>query len=203
MEKNDIIYFIYRYMKLSRWAKQEDISYRTAHRWFKSGKLPVKSYQTKTGSIFVKEDINSHVEENISIYCRVSSHNKKDDLNRQIERCKIFCLNRGLTINNIYKEVASGMNDNRKQLNKMLDNNHTTIIVENKDRLTRFGFNYLKKLLFKLNTEILVINNVDEDKNDLMKDLISIITSFTSRYYGLRRSQNKKKQLLNILNDKD
>lgn len=190
-------------MKLSVWAKQEGISYRTAHRWFKNDMLPVDSYQTKTGSIFIKENIlnKENVEENVAIYCRVSSHNKKEDLNRQIERCKTFCLNRGLSINKIYKEVASGMNDNRKQLNKMLDNNHSIIIVENKDRLTRFGFNYLKKLLFKLNTNIIVINNDEEDKNDLMKDLISIITSFTSRYYGLRRSQNKKNQLLNILND--
>jgi putative resolvase len=93
------------------------------------------------------------------------------------------------------------MNDKRKQLCLMLDSNPTHIIVEHKDRLTRFGFNYLEKLLSKLGCEIVVMNRDSEDETDLMKDLVSIITSFCCRLYGLRRGQNKAKKLKEELNN--
>ena len=65
------------------------------------------------------------------------------------------------------------------------------LIVENKDRLTRFGFNYIELLLNKLNKKIIVVNKNDNDKTDLMSDLISIIYSFSARMYGLRKRKNK------------
>jgi len=181
-------------MKLSEWSKREGISYRTSWNWFKAGKLPVESYQTKTGTIIVKdkEIIDDKIQENIIkdciIYCRVSSHDKKEDLNRQLKRCTEFAISNGFKIIQSYKEIGSGMNDKRTQLVKLLNSNIPYIIVENKDRLTRFGFNYIKTLYERLNTVIIVINNTDDDKQDLMKDLISIITSFCGRIYGLRRA---------------
>ena len=75
----------------------------------------------------------------------------------------------------------------------MLDSQPTTIVVEHKDRLTRFGFNYLDQLLPRLGCELIVINRDAIDENDLMKDLVSIITSFCCRLYGLRRGHNKAK----------
>jgi len=97
------------------------------------------------------------------------------------------------SIINSYKEIASGMNDNRPILNKILNNDDwDVLIVENKDRLTRFGFNYIEKLLTKQNKKIIVINETDDDKTDLMKDLISVIYSFSARMYGLRRKKNKE-----------
>ncbi|MEI7943063.1 MAG: IS607 family transposase, partial [Candidatus Riflemargulisbacteria bacterium] len=131
------------------------------------------------------------VEEKIVIYTRVSSHNKKEDLNRQLERCVAFCGAKGLPITKTYKEIASGMNDDRVQLWKMIDSNPTTIVVEHKDRLTRFGFNYLEKLLLKLNCKIIVINKDYEAENDIIKDMISIVTSFCCRLYGVRRGAKK------------
>jgi predicted site-specific integrase-resolvase len=90
------------------------------------------------------------------------------------------------------------MNDKRKQLIRMLETNPTRIIVENKDRLTRFGFNYLDYLLKKQGCFIEVINLSKEDEEDLIKDLVSIITSFCCRLYGLRRGQNKSKRIKEI-----
>ena len=87
------------------------------------------------------------------------------------------------------------MNDNRKQLNTLLDQPIGTIIVENKDRLTRFGFNYLNNLYSKLGGNIIVINTAESDQEDLIKDLISIITSFCCRLYGMRRGYNKAKEI--------
>jgi len=108
-----------------------------------------------------------------------------------------------LQVHNIYKEVASGMNDNRREFWKMLESSPTKIVVENKDRLTRFGFNYLNKLLSKLGCEIIVINYSDRDEEDLIKDLVSIMTSFCCRLYGLRRGKNKIKQIKDIINNND
>jgi predicted site-specific integrase-resolvase len=106
-------------MKLSDWAKKQGIHYNTAYNWFNSGKMPCESYKTKSGTIMVieKDIIDKN---NIAIYCRVSSHDKKDDLKRQIQRCETFCLAKGYSITSIYKEIASGMNDNRKELLKMI-----------------------------------------------------------------------------------
>ena len=193
-------------MKLSNWAKKQGICYDTAWRWFHAGILPAKAIQLPSGTIMVTEEEQPNVvqaKENAVIYCRVSSNNKKDDLERQIQRCSEFACSQGLAINKIYKEVASGMNDNRRELNKMLDANPTNIVVEHKDRLTRFGFNYIEKLLLKQNCKIIVINRDIECENDLMKDLISIITSFCCRLYGLRRGKNKAKDIKNLFNDKN
>ena len=179
-------------MKLGDWCKTQGITYKTGWNWFKAGKLPVNSYQTTTGTIIVDEKIITNDIKNIIkecvIYCRVSSHDKKYDLERQVKRCTEFAISNGFIIKHTHKEIGSGMNDSRTQLVKVLGYDIKYLIVENKDRLTRFGFNYLKVLFGRLGTEIIVINSTCDDKEDLMKDLISIITSFCGRIYGLRRS---------------
>lgn len=192
-------------MKLSVWAKSQGISYKTAHNWFKNNKLPVKSYQTDSGTIIIEPNISETNKDNnlVAIYSRVSSNDKKDDLNRQVDRCKEFCFNKGLEVDKVYKEIASGMNDNRKELNKLLDIKYKYIVVEHKDRLTRFGFNYLETLLNRLGTEIIVINRDKEDETDLIKDFISIITSYCCRLYGMRRCKNKKEKILEVINAND
>jgi predicted site-specific integrase-resolvase len=85
----------------------------------------------------------------------------------------------------------------------MLQSNPTHIIVEHKDRLTRFGFNYLKNLLEKRNCEIIVMNMDHENETDLVEDLVSIITSFCCRLYGLRKGNNKANKMKQELNDKN
>ena len=73
--------------------------------------------------------------------------------------------------------------------------------MEHKDRLTRFGFNYIKVMLEKQNIEVEVINNVESVKEDIIQDFISIITSFSSRIYGQRRSKRKTEQLIRGLEE--
>lgn len=191
-------------MKLSVWAKKQGISYLTAYRWFKDGKIP-GAVQHESGTILIPEsdhikpsDLNKCV-----IYCRVSNQSRKKELEYQVKRCEDFASTRGLSVEKVYKEVASGMNDKRRELIKMLDSNPKNIIIENKDRLTRFGFNYLENLLSKLGCKIIVIHENHEDEHDLMKDLVSIITSFCCRLYGLRRTKNKINKIKEVLNEKD
>ena len=189
-------------MKLSTWAKNQGIHYNTAYRWFVEGNMPVKSWKTKTNTIMVEpEQIKPEIQK-VAVYCRVSSHPKKADLLRQVDRCLDFCSAKGFVVDNVYKEIASGMNDNRREFWKMLNSKPTVIVVENKDRLTRFGFNYIKNLCAMLNCEVIVIN-VDVDETDLMKDLISIITSFCCRLYGARRGHNKAAKIKEVIGTDD
>jgi putative resolvase len=182
-------------MKLSDWAKLKGISYTTAYRWFKTGKLPVKATQAETGTILVEENISSKETKEAWIYCRVSSYGQKDNLPRQVERCQEFCRVNGWEVKKVFKEIASGMNDKRPKLLQLLESKPTRIVVEYKDRLTRFGFGYFESLLPKMGCELIVINQDNEDKRDLMKDLVSVITSFCCRLYGLRRGKSKAKKL--------
>lgn len=95
------------------------------------------------------------------------------------------------------------MNDNRKNLLNLFSLPAKRIVVEHKDRLTRFGFNYIDVLLKELGFELIIMNRDFEEENDLMKDLIAVITSFCCRLYGLRRGNNKSKKIKEVLNEKE
>lgn len=189
-------------VKLSKWAKENGVCYHTAYRWFKDGRIP-NSVQLETGTILIEGGVsaeNNSINHTV-IYARVSNQSRKAEIEYQVERLVNFANARGLEIDKIYKEVASGMNDNRKQFWKMIDASPSIIIVEHKDRLTRFGFNYLERLLKKQNCDILVMNRDANDETDLIKDLVSVVTSFCCRLYGLRRGINKAKKIKKELND--
>lgn len=181
-------------MKLSKWAELQGVCYRTAYQWFRDGRIP-NSEQRDTGTILVHESPSAERKLLVCIYTRVSTYQRKDCLKGQSERCTQYATAKGLAVDKTYKEIASGMNDKRPKLLKMLESKPSHIIVEHKDRLTRFGFNYLEVLLQQLGCELIVLNKDEEDENDLMKDFISIITSFCCRLYGLRRGHNKAKNI--------
>ena len=117
-----------------------------------------------------------------------------------MERLRLYCASKGYKIYKEVKEVASGMNDNRKKLNAiLLDKNTEKIVVEHKDRLTRFGFNHMKLLLNRLNIQIEVMNETGNKKEELVNDFVSIITSFCAKLYGKRNGKEKSKELKKII----
>lgn len=135
--------------------------------------------------------------EHVIVYARVSSSENKQNLETQAQRVSQFCNANGWVVHEIIKECASGLNDNRPKLQKILKENLATkIVVEHKDRLTRFGFEYIKTLF---NGEIIVINEVTYEEDDLMQDFVSLVTSFCARLYGKRRSNRKTEQIINEL----
>ncbi len=110
----------------------------------------------------------------------------------------------GYIINKIYKEIASGLNDNRKQLNEILKSDKITkIVIEHKDRLTRFGFNYIKELLKQKNCKIEIVNETMKDEDDLMQDFVSIVTSMCARLYGKRRNKRTTEKIIRSLNNNE
>lgn len=183
-------------IKLSEYAKLKSVTYRTAWKRFIDGKIP-NSYIDETGHIYV--NIGSSVGNRAIVYARVSSNDRKNSLNEQRSRLENYVKMNNLNLVGSYKEIASGMNDNRPVLNKILQSDDwDVLVIENKDRLTRFGFNYINTLCETKGKKILVLNSSEDDKEDLMKDLISVIYSFSARMYGLRRRKNKE-DIINFL----
>ena len=183
----------------------------TLKKWKDEGRIKFKKFSSKK----FLYDIDSFETEHSSkqrknvIYARVSNTKQFNDLQTQIEILKHYCLSKGIDISDVYKDIASGMNENRKEFNLLIDDvikgNVKTVYITFKDRLTRFGFEYFKNLFGKFGTEIVVID-VNEDSSSLFQteltnDLISIIHHFSMKLYSNRRK--KFKQIESILeNDK-
>ena len=178
------------YYKLSDYAKKFNVTYRTAWNRFKAGKID-GAFIDETNHILIPTNKIDR-KNNVIIYSRVSNSDRKDNLDRQSDRLYMYAISNGYNVVGIVKEIGSGLNDSRRKLTKILKQNDWNILlVEHKDRLTRFGFNYIETLLNVMNKEIIVVNNNDDSKTDLIQDLVSIIYSFSARMYGLRKRKNK------------
>lgn len=131
----------------------------------------------------------------IALYARVASAGQKSDLERQVQRLRDFAAARGYQVAKEVTEIASGMNDSRPKFLKLLaDPSIGTILVEHKDRGTRFGWNYISTLMAVQGRQIEAIFP-DETKDDLVADFVSIITSMAARIYGRRGSRRKAKRI--------
>ncbi len=185
-------------MKLSAWAKKQGISYKTAWRLWASGKLPVPVAQLATGTIIVKEPEADYETASSSavLYARVSSSGQSQDLDRQLSRLVEYATSCGLQVKGAIKEVGSGLNGKRTKLLSILRNpDIKTIVVEHKDRLVRFGFEYLEAL-FKASGRRIVVVDESEMKDDLVQDMIDVLTSFCARLYGRRSAKNRAKKAM-------
>ena len=182
-------------VKLSKYAKMSGVSVRTLWRRIKDGTLKVE--YSDTGRVFVNLEEEQTSLLNVCIYARVSSSENKDNLERQKERLVSYCNAKGYKVSKIITEIGSGLNDEMKKLESILmDKSINLIVVEHKDRLARFGLNYIQKLLELDNRKIEIINPQTNDEDDLMQDFVSIITSFTARLYGRRRSKRLTEKII-------
>lgn len=162
----------------------------------------IAKYETdKTGHHWIIEtEENKNKELQVAVYARVSSSENKNNLDKQAERLISYCNAKGYKVAKVVKEIGSGLNDQRPKLEQLLtDISINVIVVEHKDRLARFGLNYIQKLLQLQNRKIEIVNNIDGEKEDLMQDFVSIITSFCSRLYGQRRTKRKTEQIIQEL----
>lgn len=182
-----------KYMKLSEYAKRKNVTYKTAHNRFKRGEIG-GAFKDETGHILIPDiPIEDTRINDVILYSRVSTNKQKGDLLRQQKRLEDYSSTKGYNVIGNFKEIASGMNDNRKKLNKILErNDFAVLIVDHKDRLTRFGFNYIENLLNQKGIKIEVINKATTEQNDILHDLVSIIHSFSARMYGIRRKKTSQ-----------
>jgi len=175
-------------MRLRRYAEQMGISYKTAYRWWKAGKLD--AYQLETGTIIVRDPVRQ-VEGGVALYARVSSADQKGDLERQMQRLRDYAAAKGYRVAKEVTEIASGLNDHRPKLSKLLtDPTIGTLVVEHRDRLTRFGYESIRQLLEAHGRHLEVLFPSDTE-NELVDDLVAVITSMAARIYGQRSSRQK------------
>ena len=190
-------------------ASYLNVSQDTLRKWDKTNKLkPLKTagghrrYDTNTLDEFIgitrKEDTEIHTI--CATYARVSSNEQKQkgDLDRQSQRLSEYCAKHGLLVTHIIKDVGSGLNDNRSGFIKLTDliikKKVNKLIVEHKDRLTRFQFNFIKKMFESYGCEVIVINGMDvSDTEELAADMMSLLASFSGKFYGKRSAERRKK----------
>ncbi len=178
-------------MKLSAYAKQVGVTYKTAYQWWKAGQLD--AYQLPTGTIIVREAKPSAT--GVALYARVSSADQKADVTRQLQRLRDYAAARGYQVVAEVTEIASGLTDERPKLTKLLtDVQVGVIVVEHRDRLTRFGYGYIAALLEQAGRRVEAIYPSDTD-NDLVDDFVAVITSMAVRLYGRRNAKRRAAQI--------
>mgnify|MGYP000462783303 CR=1 FL=1 len=179
------------------------ISFVTLKRWIYSSKI--RAVRTPTGRWMIPE---SEVERIISgrgeekdvravIYARVSSSGQKSDLERQVQYLVQYCSAKGYKVIDVLSDVASGLKTNRRGLMKLfnyvVNRQVDVVVVTYKDRLTRFGFEYLEYFFKQYGVRIEVVYG-EEPKDayqELVEDLSAIVTSFAGKLYGMRSHKKR------------
>lgn len=185
---------------------------KTLQKWDREGKI--KCVRTIGGKRRVPESeikrilgIKDKEQRKIIGYVRVSSNTQKDDLERQIDMIKSYARDLNWNVE-ILKDIGSGLNEKRKNYKKLLkmviNREVEKVIITYSDRLTRFGFETLKEFFKSYGTEIIVINKkYGTPQEELVEDLITIISHFAGKLYGMRSHKYKKltKTIQEIVSD--
>ena len=181
-------------MKLSTYARQQGIGYRAAWERFRKGRIP-GAVLDESGHVEVPDPQSMRLPM-AAVYARVSSHPQKADLDRQAERLVVYANARGYQVVAVVKEIASGVNDHRPRLAKLLSNPEWgTLVVEHKDRLSRVGFGWFEVLLSSQGKRVDVANPAQDDTSGLMADFMTIVYSFAARMYGPRSAKGRSRRV--------
>jgi putative resolvase len=175
-------------VNLREWALEQGVHPKTAYRWFREGILPVPA--RRAGRLILVDADPKPAVGKVAAYCRVSSADQKDDLERQVGRVVTGATERGLPVGQVVSEVGSGMNGPRKLTKLLSDPAVTVIVVEHRDRITRFGFEHLAASMSACGRRIVVLD-ATETSDDLVRDVTEVLTSLCARLYG-RRSASRR-----------
>ncbi|NJR31661.1 MAG: IS607 family transposase [Chamaesiphon sp. CSU_1_12] len=174
------------------------VTVRTLHRWELDGKI--KSTRTVGGHrrYDITDLIGDKTGSQLTVgYARVSSHDQKDDLTRQVLVLESYCAKNGWGFE-IIQDLGSGMNYKKKGLIRLIklitSYQVERLVLTHKDRLLRFGSDLIFSLCEQFGTEVIIINRSDDStfEEDLASDVLEIITVFSARLYGSRSHKNKK-----------
>lgn len=147
-------------MNLTEWARQQGIHPQTAYRWFREGTLPVPAVRVNSRSVLVSPDAPLRVETtSYGLYARVSSHDQRDDLDRQVARLTSWAADAGGQVVRVEAEVGSGMNGSRTKVRRMLaDPKVTAVVVEHRDRLGRMNTELVEAALSAHGRRLVVLD---------------------------------------------
>ena len=159
--------------------------------------MPVHAEQMASGTVIV-HDAEQRAG-TVALYARVSSSDQKNDLDAQMGRLAAYASANNLMVAKAVTEVGSGLNGRRPKLMKLLsDPSVSAIVVEHRDRLMRFGAEYVEASLAAQGRKLVVIDQ-SEVKDDLVQDMIEVLTSFCARLYGRRSARNKAKKAVEAI----
>jgi predicted site-specific integrase-resolvase len=165
---------------------------------WKAKTLPVPAYQLPTGTVVIEAQRKI---DGVALYSRVSSADQKGDLDRQLARLTEYAVANKMMIVDAVKEVGSGLNGHRKGMLRLLGNADVqTIIVEHRDRLMRFGFEYVEATLAAQGRKVVVIE-AEELNDDIVRDLHEVIVSMCARLYGKRSAKNRAQKALDAIHN--
>jgi hypothetical protein len=203
--------------KVGEFAKLLNVTVKTLQNWDKQGTL--KAYRTPTNQRFYTEEqlnqilnlSNTNQEEKQGLkigYCRVSIHNQKNSLENQEEYLRSYTNAKGVILDEVFTDIGSGINYNRKNFNRILelveDGEVAEIYVTYKDRFVRFGFDWFNTFCEKHGAKIIILNQPSTSpEQELAEDLLSIVTVFSARSHGLRTYKKQLEQNLNEKNSKN
>ena len=201
-----------KYYSIGEFANKIGKTVQTLRNWDKNGTLK-PSHITSGGTRYYSQEQLNHflglksktnIDKKIIGYCRVSSHKQKDDLERQIENVRAYMYAKGYQFE-IISDIGSGINYNKKGLNQLIDmvtnSEVDKIVVLYKDRLIRFGYELIENLCEKYGTTIEVIDNTEKiEEQELVEDLIQIVTIFSCRLQG-KRANKAKKMIKELIED--
>ena len=184
-------------MRLSDWGRQYGRDRQTTWQMYRDGKLPPELDVQKLGRIYyVRIPDNEHESQRTILYARVSSHDQSEALIRQAERLQKHAKKQGWTVDEVVMETGSALNGKRRKLLAVLRNKTPVkLIVEHRDRLTRFGFEMIEAAVQANGGEIVVIND-NEIEDDLVRDMTEILTSLCARLYGRRSAARRAERAL-------
>lgn len=179
-------------MNLTEWARQQGVHPQTAYRWFREGTLPVPAVRVNSRSVLVSPDAPAQASTAAyGLYARVSSHDQRDDLDRQVARLTRWAADAGGQVVRVEAEVGSGMNGARTKVRRMLaDPKVTAVVVEHRDRLGRMNTELVEAALSAHGRRLVVLDDGEVD-DDLVRDMVEVLTSFCARLYGHRSARNR------------
>lgn len=191
-----------KYYSIGKFAEQIGKTPKTIRLWDKQGILK-PAHITQGGTrYYSQEQIDNYCgikkikSKKIIGYCRVSSSKQKDDLTRQIENVKTYMIAKGYSFE-VISDIGSGINYNKKGLNKLIEmitnNEVEKVVILYKDRLLRFGFELIENICNRYNCSIEIIDNTPKtEEQELVEDLVQIITVFSCKLQGKRANKAKK-----------
>ena len=185
---------------ISDFARRIGRSASTVRRWDRDGLISSK--RLPSGHRYYDEgDVRtilgkSNEKRLTVVYCRVSSHGQKDDLQSQVSAMEQYCLGAGIAVDEWMQEIGGGMNFKRKQFLSLVDRiasgEVSRLIIAHKDRLVRFGFDMLDHIAKRNACVVEVVNHESlSPQEEMTEDLLSIVHTFSCRLYGMRKYKRK------------
>ena len=177
---------------MTDWARLQGLHPQTAYRWFREGKLPVPAVRVNSRSVLVAPDAAlAPARGGLGLYARVSSHDQRGDLDRQVARLTGWAAQAGAPVVRVEAEVGSGVNGARAKIRRLLaDPNVQAVVVEHRDRLGRMNTELVEAALSAHGRRLVVLDPGEVD-DDLVRDMTEVLTSFCARLYGRRSARNR------------